>query len=122
MNSSPSSYPCKKARMDTFFLFFSLPEEMSLRIISFLTAKDVCAISLTNHELLRFSKENMLWRKLCKKQGWVVPRSIMAEASNFFDFRKYYSEKHTLSQDGKCNWSEHKHLFLTIVFRKLEVV
>jgi len=69
--------------MDTFFLFFSLPEEMSLRIISFLTAKDVCAISLTNHELLRFSKENMLWRKLCKKQGWVVPRSIMAEASNF---------------------------------------
>lgn len=104
--SSPSSYPCKKARMDTFFLFFSLPEEMSLRIISFLTAKDVCAISLTNHELLRFSKENMLWRKLCKKQGWVVPWSIMAEASSFFDFRKYYSEKHTLSQDGSLKWSE----------------
>lgn len=102
--SSPS--PCKKARMDTFFLFFTLPEEMSLRILSFLTAKDVCAISLTNHELLRFSKENMLWRKLCKKQGWVVPWSIMAEATNYFDFRKYYSEKHTLSQDGSLMWTE----------------
>jgi len=104
--SSPCSYPSKKARMDTFFLFFSLPEEMSFRVLSFLSAKDVCAISLTTRDLLRFSRENMLWRKLCKKQGWVVPRSIMVEAESFFDFKQYYSEKHALSQEGSLQWSE----------------
>lgn len=101
-----TSYPCKKARMDTFFLFFTLPEEMSLRILSFLSAKDVCAIANTSRDLLRFSKENMLWRKLCKREGWIVPRSIMVEASNFFDFKKYYSEKCALSREGSLKWSE----------------
>lgn len=105
MNSS-SSYPSKKARLDTFHLFFTLPEEMSLRVLSFLSAADVCSISLTSRECLRFSKENMLWRKLCKQQGWVVPRSIMAEAQSFFDFKKYYSEKFTLTQEGSLQWTE----------------
>lgn len=103
--SSPQ-YPCKKARVDTFFLFMSLPEEMSFRVLSFLSVPDVCAISLTSHELHRFSSENMLWRKLCKKEGWVVPRSVMIEASTFFDFRKYYSEKHALSKEGSLKWTE----------------
>jgi len=103
MTSSPQ-YPNKKARMDTFYLFLSLPEEMSFRVLSFLSVPDVCAISLTSRDLHRFSKENMLWRKLCKKEGWVVPRSVMIEASSFFDFKKYYSEKHALSKDGSLKW------------------
>jgi len=103
---SPSSYPSKKAKMDTFHLFFTLPEEMSFRILSFLSATDICNISLASHDLLRFSKENMLWRKLCKKQGWIVPRSITAEAQSFFDFKKYYAEKFTLSQEGSLKWIE----------------
>jgi len=87
-------------------LFFSLPEEMSLRILSFLSANDVCAIAITNRELLRFSKENMLWRKLCKRQGWNVPYSIMVEAPKSFDFKQYYAEKHTLSQEGSLKWTD----------------
>jgi len=104
--TSPSSYPSKKARLDTFYLFFSLPKEMSFYILSFLSAKDVCSVSLTSRNLQAFSKENMLWRKLCKKEGWVVPRSIMIEATNFFDFKQYYSEKHALSQEGSLSWLE----------------
>jgi len=104
--SSASSYPCKKARVDTFFLFFSLPEEMCLRILATLSAKDISAVASTNRELLRFSKENMLWRKLCKKQNWIVPRSIMIDAPASFDFKKYYVEKHSLSRDGSLKWSE----------------
>lgn len=103
--SSPQ-HPHKKARVDTFFLFFSLPEEMSLRILSFLSAKDVCSIASTNRDLLRFSRENMLWRKLCKKQGWRVPWNIMVEADEFFDFKQYYSEKYTLSQEGSLMWTD----------------
>jgi len=106
MEHASPTHPCKKARMDTFFLFFSLPEEMSLRILSFLSAQDVCAIAVTNRDLLRFSRENMLWRKLCKRQGWHVPWSIMVEAPKFFDFKQYYSEKHTLLQEGSLRWSE----------------
>lgn len=105
MNSS-SSYPCKKAKLDTFHLFFTLPEEMSFRILSFLSATDVCNMSLASRDCLRFSRENMLWRKLCKKQGWVVPRSITAEAQSYFDFKKYYSEKFALSQEGSLKWIE----------------
>jgi len=64
------------------------------------------AIAITNRELLRFSKENMLWRKLCKRQGWNVPYSIMVEAPKSFDFKQYYAEKHTLSQEGSLKWTD----------------
>jgi len=92
--------------MDTFFLFCSLPEEMAFHVLSFLSAKDVGAVSCTSRDLHRFSQENMLWRKLCKRQGWIVPRSIMIEATSFFDFKQYYAEKHALSKEGSLKWSE----------------
>jgi N-acetylneuraminic acid mutarotase len=96
--------PSKKVKV-TPFPFFSLPEEMSLNILSFLSAEDMCSVSRTCKELRRFSNENMLWRKLCKRQGWAVPRPVVAE-SKFFDFQKYYSEKASLSKPGSMQWSE----------------
>jgi len=106
MSYNTPTYPSKKPRLDSFFCFFSLPEEMSFHILSFLSVQEICAVSLTSHDFLRFSRENMLWRKLCKKQGWIVPRSIMMEASSFFDFKKYYSEKHALSKEGCLKWTD----------------
>lgn len=96
--------PSKKAKVSPFPLF-SLPEEMSMHALSFLSAEDMCAVSRTSKELRRFSNENMMWRKLCKRQGWVVPRSVVAE-SDYFDFQKYYSEKASLSKPGSMKWSE----------------
>jgi len=52
-----------------------------------------------------FSKENMLWKKLCKRQGWNVHRSVVEE-SFMFDYRKYYAEKHTLKRPGALKWAE----------------
>jgi len=42
---------------------------------------------------------------MCKKQGWVVPRATVREA-DFFDYRKYYSEKSSLSKPESFKWSE----------------
>lgn len=79
---------------------------MSLHVLSFLSAEDMCAISRTSRDLRRFSNENMLWRKLCKKQGWVVARTVAMSEPDFFDFKKYYSEKASLSKPGSLKWSE----------------
>lgn len=95
----------KKPKTNPTFPFFSLPEEMSLYVLSFVSAEDMCAISKTSRELRRFSTENMLWKKLCKKSGWVVPRSVVMD-SGFFDFKKYYSEKDALSKPGGLKWKE----------------
>jgi len=96
--------PSKKPKMPSF-PFFSLPEEMSLYILTFLSADDMCAIARTSQELRRFSTENMMWRKLCKRQGWNVPRTVVADSSVVFDFRKYYSERASLAKPGSMGWS-----------------
>lgn len=88
-----------------FHLFFSLPEEMSLHVLSFLSAQDMCNIAKTSREMRRFAKENILWKKLCKKQGWAVPRSAQM-SSDFFDFKKYYAEKASLAKPGSLSWGE----------------
>jgi len=50
--------------------------------------------------------ENSLWRKQCKKNGWVVTRSIVNETPNAFDYRKFFSEKTLLSKPGSVKWTE----------------
>jgi len=92
--------------MNGFFLFMSLPEEMSLHIISFLSADDMCILARTSKDLKRFSTENMLWRKLCKRNGWNVARAIVHETPRPFDYKKYFSEKTMISRPGSLKWGE----------------
>lgn len=89
-----------------FFLFMSLPEEMSFHIISFLSAEDMCALARTSRDLKRFSTENMLWRKLCKRNGWNVTRSAVHENPLPFDYKKYFTEKTLISRPGSLKWGE----------------
>jgi len=90
--------------MNSFFLFMTLPEEMSLHIISFLSAYDMCALSRTSLKLNRFSNENMLWRKLCKRNGWVINRAVVHETPRQFDYKKYFTEKTLISRTGSLKW------------------
>jgi len=92
--------------LNTFHLFFSLPEEMSFHIVSFLSAEDVCTLARTSRDMKRLATENMLWRKLCKRNGWVVTRSAVNESSRPFDYKKYFSEKTLISRPGSLKWSE----------------
>jgi len=96
---------CQPTITTSFHLFFSLPEEMSLHILSFLSAEDIVTISKTSRELRRFSRENRLWKKLCKKHGWFVPRSTVLE-TDVFDFRRYFGEKSSLANSGSMLWCE----------------
>lgn len=86
--------------MNGFFLFMSLPEEMSMHIISFLSADDMCSLSRTSRDLKRFSTENMLWRKLCKRNGWMVSRAVVHDTPRPFDYKKYFSEKTLITRPG----------------------
>ena len=92
--------------MNGFFLFMSLPEEMSLHIISFLSADDMCTLARTSRDLKRFSTENMLWRKLCKRNGWKVTRAIVHESPRQFDYKKYFTEKTLITRPGSLKWNE----------------
>lgn len=105
---SPVASPFKKPKMTPCFPLLSLPEEMSMYVISFLSAQDMCSISSASRELRKFSIENILWRKLCKQQGWMVPRCNRTSQAEpgFFDFKKYYSEKHALTKPGTLKWGE----------------
>jgi len=92
--------------MNTFYLFFTLPEEMSMYILSFLSASDMCSVSRSSRDMRRFSTENMLWRKLCKKSGWTVARSVVHEVPQAFDYKKYYTEKTLITKAGSLKWTE----------------
>jgi len=92
--------------LNTFYLFMSLPEEMSFHIISFLSATDMCALARTSRYLKCFSTENMLWRKLCKRNGWKITRPIVNESPRQFDYKKYFTEKTLISKPGSLKWSE----------------
>jgi len=100
-----SGSPAKKAKTESVFPLFDLPEEMALYIMTFLTAADMGAISRASRDLKRFSSENRLWRKLCKRHSWVVPKSVQME-SDFFDFKKFYSEKASLENPNALIWTE----------------
>lgn len=100
-----SGSPAKKARTESAFPLFDLPEEMSLYIMTFLTAADMGAIASASKDLKRFASENRLWRKLCKRHSWIVPRSIQM-ASDFFDFKKFYSERASLSNPNVLTWTK----------------
>jgi hypothetical protein len=89
-----------------FFLFMSLPEEMSMHIISFLSSDDMCALARTSRDLKRFSTENMLWKKLCKRNGWRVTSSAVHETSRQFDYKKYFTEKTLITRPGNLKWGE----------------
>jgi len=52
-----------------------------------------------------FSNERLIWKRLCKRQRWIVPRCVVNENPPF-DYRKYYAEKHTLAQPGVLKWAE----------------
>jgi len=92
--------------MNGFYLFMSLPEEMSMHIISFLSAEDMCSLARTSRDLKRFSTENMLWRKLCKRNGWLVTRAVVHDTPRPFDYRKYFSEKTMITRPGSLKWAE----------------
>jgi len=89
-----------------FFLFMSLPEEMSLYIVSFLSADDMCALARTSRDLKRFSTENMLWRKLCKRNGWNVTRAAVNDSPLAFDYKKYFTEKTLITRPGSLKWGD----------------
>lgn len=89
-----------------FFLFMSLPEEMSLYIVSFLSADDMCALARTSRDLKRFSTENMLWRKLCKRNGWNVTRAAVNDSPLPFDYKKYFAEKTLITRPGSLKWGD----------------
>jgi len=88
-----------------FELFFSLPEEIGLHILSFLNARDLCAVSSSSKDMLRFTRENALWKGLCKSNGWKVSRRTRREAG-WFDFKQYYSEKETISRPTAMKYSD----------------
>lgn len=96
----------KNMNNDTFFLFFTLPEEMSMHVVSFLSASDVCNLARANRDTRRFSQENMLWRKLCKKNGWVAARAVVNETPQQFDYKKYFTDKTLISKSGNLKWTE----------------
>jgi N-acetylneuraminic acid mutarotase len=94
------------ASLSNFYLFFTLPEEMSLHIVSFLSAEDMCTLARTSRDLRRFSTENMLWRKLCKRNGWVVTRSTVHETPRPFDYKRYFTEKTLITKPGSLKWGD----------------
>jgi len=95
----------KKRKTEPAFAFFSLPEEINMHIITFLSAEDLCNLSRTSHDMKRFANESILWRKLCKKHGWAIPRSTVKEASYQFNYKRYFSEKRALAKPGCAKWN-----------------
>jgi Rab9 effector protein with kelch motifs len=103
----------RRTSVASFTYFFTLPEEISFHIISFLDAKDLCELAKASHELRRMAQENLVWKRLCKQSGWRVAPEIVREArsmtaSNQFDYKKYFSEKAVMNRKGSLSWNTPK--------------
>jgi len=75
-------------------------------IVSFLSAQDMCNVARSSRDMRRFSLENMIWRKLCKKNGWVVARTVVNETPTQFDYKRYFSEKTLITKPGSMKWTD----------------
>eukprot|EP01113_Clastostelium_recurvatum_P006019 TRINITY_DN1271_c0_g1_i1.p1 TRINITY_DN1271_c0_g1~~TRINITY_DN1271_c0_g1_i1.p1 ORF type:complete len:458 (-),score=145.85 TRINITY_DN1271_c0_g1_i1:121-1494(-) len=93
--------------VESFVYFFSLPEEISFHILSFLDASNMCELAKTNRDLRRMAKENFLWKSLCKKAGWKISIDVARESRAFsgFDYKKYFSEKAVMEKKGSMTWA-----------------
>jgi len=96
----------KMSSLTSLHLFLALPEEMALRIISFLSAADMCSLARTSKWIRGMSQENMVWRKLCKRNGWRITDATLRESSRPFDYRKYFTEKTLISRSGSLKWAD----------------
>jgi len=94
------------SNLTCFHLFLDLPEEMSLKIISFLSAEDMCSLARASHQMRRMTHENMVWKKLCKRNGWRITHATVHETPRPFDYRKYFTEKTLISRPGSIKWAE----------------
>ncbi|XP_038049993.1 F-box/WD repeat-containing protein 7-like [Patiria miniata] len=50
--------------------FGSLPNEMLLQVLQYLTPKDLCHVALCNKSLRETTNHDALWRPLCQAEGW----------------------------------------------------
>jgi len=73
-----------------------------MKILEQAGADALSCFSQTSENSRRLTTERRLWRKLCKRHGWIVPRSRDAN----FDYKRYYFEKLSLSRPGSLKWVE----------------
>jgi len=88
----------------TFPQFFELPSELKFYVLSFLSEIDMCSVAKSTRILRQMAQEGMLWKDLCRRSGWEVPRETVSSLSDF-DYKKYYSEKHAICRKGSLNWN-----------------
>jgi len=100
-----ASFPVKESQKNTeirSFPFFALPVEISFHVLSFLNATDICAVAKSSRSLRQMAQETMIWKDLCKRNGWEIPRET---ALADFDFKKYFSEKTAIHRRGSLSWN-----------------
>jgi len=93
-----------RVEVNTFPQFFELPAELKFYILSFLNETDMCSVAKSTRALRQMAQEDMIWRDLCKKSGWEVPRETVSSLFDF-DYKKYFSEKVTISRKRSLSWN-----------------
>jgi len=87
-----------------FPYFFSLPEEISFHILSFLDAKDMSEVAKASHNTRRMAQENLVWKTLCERSSWTISPESLVETQGF-DYKKYFAEKTAISRKQSLKWS-----------------
>jgi len=90
-----------------FAYFFSLPEEISFLILSFLDARDMCEVAKSSRDLRRMAQENSVWKSLCDSSNWAATPEVLRESlfEHGFDYKKYFSEKTVMARKEALSWA-----------------
>jgi len=97
----------RRTAYNRFAYFFSLPEEISFHILSFLDARDMCEVAKSSRNLRRMAQENSVWKRLCEFGNWTVDPEVLRDCfstSAGFDYKKYFSEKTAMSRKNALSW------------------
>jgi len=95
----------RRNAQNSFPYFFSLPEEISFHVLSFLNAKDMSQVAKTSRNLRRMAQENLVWKSLCERSSWTITPEALDEFPEGFDYKKYFAEKTVIARKQSLKWS-----------------
>ncbi|KYR01534.1 hypothetical protein DLAC_01527 [Tieghemostelium lacteum] len=98
--SSIHIYQSNDFYFNHFYYILKFPEEIQLKIMSFLRARDLISISSTCKLFNRLSNERTLWRKNCFKNQWKIAKKYHPD----FEYKSYFFEKLALSSVNCAKW------------------
>ncbi|EFA84034.1 hypothetical protein PPL_03107 [Heterostelium album PN500] len=88
-----------------FYYIELFPQEVVLKILSFLNASDLVSVSMVSRHFYGLANERTLWKKKCFRRQWITADRY----DPLFEYKTYYFEKVAINAPNCFKWIAPKH-------------